>query len=80
MLAWVLQRWKHWSDKNGNFEEVFPRDHVLTNATIYRVNRAIGSSIRSYANANRYPWTPPHDRTPLVEAPAGFTFLLGDLL
>jgi pimeloyl-ACP methyl ester carboxylesterase len=79
MLAWVLQRWKHWSDKNGNFEEVFPRDHVLTNATIYWVNQAIGSSIRSYANANRYPWTPSHDRTPLVEAPAGFTFLLGDV-
>ena len=79
MLAWVLQRWKHWSDKNGNFEEVFPRDHVLTNATIYWVNQAIGSSIRSYANANRYPWMPSHDRTPLVEAPAGFTFLLGDV-
>ncbi len=78
MLAWILQRWKHWSDKNGNFEAVFPRDHVLTNATIYWVNHAIGSSIRSYANANRYPWRPSHDRTPLVEAPAGFTFLLGD--
>lgn len=78
MLAWILQRWKHWSDKNGNFEDVFPRDHILTNATIYWVNQAIGSSVRSYANANRYPWKPSHDRTPLVEAPAGFTFLLGD--
>jgi pimeloyl-ACP methyl ester carboxylesterase len=78
MLAWVLQRWKHWSDKNGNFDEAYPRDHILTNATIYWINQAIGSSIRSYANANRYPWTPSHHRTPLVEAPAGFTFLLGD--
>jgi hypothetical protein len=78
MLAWILQRWKHWSDKNGTFDEAFPRDHILTNATIYWVNQAIGSSIRSYANAVRYPWTPSHDRAPLVEAPAGFTFLLGD--
>jgi pimeloyl-ACP methyl ester carboxylesterase len=78
MLAWILRRWKSWSDKNGNFEDVFPRDHILTNATIYWVNQAIGSSIRAYANANRYPWQPSHNRTPLIEAPAGFTFLLGD--
>jgi pimeloyl-ACP methyl ester carboxylesterase len=78
MLAWLLQRWRHWSDRNGDFDEEFPRDHVLTNATIYWVNQAIGSSIRCYANANRYPWVPSHNRMPLVEAPAGFTFLLGD--
>ena len=28
-------------------------------------------------NAKRHPWQPSHDRTPQVEAPAGFTFLLG---
>jgi pimeloyl-ACP methyl ester carboxylesterase len=78
MLAWILQRWAKWSDKRGNFEEAFPRDHILKNATIYWVNQAIGSSIRAYPNANRYPWRPSHDRIPAVEAPAGFTFLSGD--
>lgn len=78
MLAWVLHRWRKWSDKNGDFEAVFPRDHVLTNATIFWVNNAIGQSIRSYRNTVRSPWTPSHDRTPVVEAPAGFTFLSGD--
>jgi pimeloyl-ACP methyl ester carboxylesterase len=78
MLAWILQRWRKWSDKNGVFEDVFDRDFILTNATIYWVTESIGSSIRSYRNANRYPWTPSHDRTPLIEAPAGFTFLAGD--
>lgn len=78
MLAWILQRWKHWSDKHGDFEAVFTRDHILTNATIYWVNEAIGSSIRVYKNTNRYPWRPSHDRTPIVEAPTGFTFLAGD--
>jgi pimeloyl-ACP methyl ester carboxylesterase len=78
MLAWVLQRWHKWSDKRGHFEEVFPREHVLTNATIYWANEAIGSSIRSYPNCNRYPWRPSHDRIPAIEAPAGFTFLSGD--
>ena len=78
MLAWLLQRWKKWSDKNGDFAAAFPRDHILTNATIYWANAAIGQSIRSYRNAVRYPWKPSHDRTPAIEAPAGFTFLAGD--
>lgn len=78
MLAWVLQRWKKWSDKRGDFDAVFPRDHILTNATIFWANQAIGSSIRSYANANRPPWRPSHERTLMIEAPAGFTFLTGD--
>ncbi|PSM42979.1 epoxide hydrolase [Streptomyces dioscori] len=78
MLAWLMQRWKKWSDKNGEFDAVFSRDFVLTQATIFWVTQSIGSSIRMYRNTVRYPWTPSHDRQPLVEAPAGFTLLLGD--
>jgi hypothetical protein len=78
MLAWILQRWRKWSDKNGVFEDVFDRDFILTNATIYWITESIGSPIRSYRNANRWPWQPSHDRTPAIEAPAGFTFLAGD--
>jgi pimeloyl-ACP methyl ester carboxylesterase len=79
MLAWLLQRWKKWSDRSGEFEQVFPRDFILTNATIYWATQTIGSSIRIYRNAARYPWRPSHDRHPQVEAPAGFTLLLGDV-
>jgi microsomal epoxide hydrolase len=59
----------------GNVESVFPRDHILTNTTIYWVNNAIRTSMRTYANAARYPWQPSHDRKPAVEAPVGITFL-----
>lgn len=78
MLAWLLRRWKKWSDKRGDFDENFPRDFILTEATTFWVNQAIGSSIRMYRNAVRYPWVPSHTRQPVVEPPAGFTFLLGD--
>ena len=61
-----------------DFEEALPKDQILTNAMINWVNQAIGTSIRAYKNANRYPWQPSHDRKPAVEAPAGFTFLTGD--
>ncbi|WP_285103427.1 epoxide hydrolase family protein [Promicromonospora sp. MEB111] len=75
MLAWILRRWTKWSESHGDVESVFPREHLITNATIWWVTRSITSSIRSYVNANRYPWTPAHDRTPIIEAPTGLTFL-----
>jgi pimeloyl-ACP methyl ester carboxylesterase len=75
MLSWILRRWTKWSESNGDVESVFPREHLITNATIWWATNSITSSIRSYVNASRYPWTPSHDRTPIIEAPAGITFL-----
>ncbi|MEU6322748.1 epoxide hydrolase family protein [Streptomyces sp. NPDC047009] len=75
MLSWILRRWTKWAETNGDVESVFPREHLITNATIWWVTNSITSSIRSYVNANRYPWTPSHDRTPIIEAPTGITFL-----
>jgi pimeloyl-ACP methyl ester carboxylesterase len=75
MLAWVLERWVNWSDNHGNIENVFSKDDLLTHATIFWAGNAIDTSIRTYANNNRYPWTPSHDRWPVVEAPTGITFV-----
>jgi len=71
LLAWILERWRNWSE---DFT-VFSRDDLLTHAMIFWVNNAIGTSIRTYANNNRYPWTPSHDRWPVIEAPTGITFV-----
>ncbi|MFI5729149.1 epoxide hydrolase family protein [Kribbella sp. NPDC051587] len=70
LLAWILERWQSWSDGNP-----FTPDDILTHATIYWAGNAIDTSIRTYANNNRYPWTPSHDRHPAVEAPTGITFV-----
>lgn len=75
LLAWILERWDKWSDNRGDIENVFSKDDLLTHAMIYWVNNTIGTSVRYYANANRYPWTPSHDRQPLIEAPTGLTFV-----
>ncbi|TDD44355.1 epoxide hydrolase [Kribbella antibiotica] len=69
MLAWILERWQSWSDGDP-----FTPDDILTHATIFWAGNAIDTSIRTYANNNRYPWTPSHDRQPAVEAPTGLTF------
>ncbi|MEW9551874.1 epoxide hydrolase family protein [Nonomuraea sp. NPDC050783] len=75
LLAWILERWVKWSDHGGDIETVFTKDDLLTHAMIYWVTNSIGTSIRTYANNNRYPWTPSHDRWPVVEAPTGITFV-----
>ncbi|HTJ32305.1 MAG TPA: epoxide hydrolase [Dactylosporangium sp.] len=75
MLSWILERWAAWSDNGGDVETVFSKDDLLTHATIYWVTGTIGTSMRTYANNNRYPWTPSHERTPAVEAPTGITFV-----
>ncbi|GAB3600745.1 epoxide hydrolase [Kineococcus gypseus] len=75
MLSWVLERWANWSDCHGDVESVFPRDDLLTHATIVWAGGGIGTSMRTYADNNRYPWTPSHDRWPVVEAPTGITFV-----
>jgi pimeloyl-ACP methyl ester carboxylesterase len=75
LLAWILERWANWSDDNGDVFTVFTRDDVLTHATIYWTGSAIASSIRTYANNNRFPWSPSHERWPVVEAPTGITFV-----
>ncbi len=55
MLAWILERWVNWSDNGGHIETVFSKDDLLTHAMIFWVSNAIGTSIRTYANNNRYP-------------------------
>jgi pimeloyl-ACP methyl ester carboxylesterase len=75
MLAWMLERWTNWSDNHGDVETVFTKDDLLTHATIYWAGNAIDTSIRTYANNNRYPWTASHDRWPVIEAPTGITFV-----
>jgi len=71
MLAWMLERWQKWSDGDKAFSD----DDLLTHAMIYWAGNAIDTSIRTYANNNRYPWTPSHDRMPAIEAPTGITFV-----
>ncbi|MEV4601753.1 hypothetical protein AB0K15_30660 [Amycolatopsis sp. NPDC049253] len=60
------------------FEDVFPADHILTNATIYWVTQSIGSSIRAYQNVHLYPEPEADWTTPGVIVPTSFTFHLGD--
>jgi epoxide hydrolase len=42
--AWVVEKFRAWSDCDGDVERVFTKDELLTNVMIYWVTGSIGSS------------------------------------
>src|SRR5580704_8017370 len=52
LVAWIVEKLRTWSDNDGDIEQSFTKDEILTNLTIYWLTATIGSSIRMYhANA-----------------------------
>lgn len=48
LAAWILEKWRAWSDSNGDLEMRFSRDFLLTLLTIYWVTETITPSMRDY--------------------------------
>jgi epoxide hydrolase len=48
LLAWIVEKFRAWSDCDGNPENVFTRDQLITNVMIYWTTRTITSSARLY--------------------------------
>jgi pimeloyl-ACP methyl ester carboxylesterase len=48
MMAWIVEKWRTWTDPNGNIEDYFSKDELLTNVMIYWITESINSANRSY--------------------------------
>ena len=48
LLAWIVEKFRTWSDCDGDTERVFTRDQLLTNVMVYWVTGTITSSMRLY--------------------------------
>jgi len=48
LAAWMLEKWRSWSDSRGNLDQRFSRDFLLTTVTLYWVTQTITSSMRDY--------------------------------
>ena len=48
LLAWIVEKWRAWTDPNGNVEDYFSNAELLTNVTIYWITETANSSMRSY--------------------------------
>lgn len=55
LAAWIIEKFRTWSDCGGDVESVFSRDELLTNVMIYWVTETIHSSARLYYESRQRP-------------------------
>jgi pimeloyl-ACP methyl ester carboxylesterase len=48
LAAWLIEKFQRWSDCDGDFDAVFSKDEMLTNAMVYWVTGTIGSAFMPY--------------------------------
>jgi pimeloyl-ACP methyl ester carboxylesterase len=54
LAAWILEKWRSWSDSRGDLDRRFSRDLLLTTVTIYWITQTITTSVRDYFDRRRY--------------------------
>jgi pimeloyl-ACP methyl ester carboxylesterase len=59
LAAWIVDKYRDWSDCHGDLESRFDRDTLLTILTLYWVTDSIGSSFRQYYDWNHNTPRPP---------------------
>jgi pimeloyl-ACP methyl ester carboxylesterase len=69
LAAWILEKFRTWSDCDGDVERVFTKDELLTNITLYWVTGTINSSMRIYFESRRTGRSP---QVPPLEVPLGY--------
>ena len=54
LAAWITEKFRAWSDCDGEVERRFSKDELLTTSTLYWVTGTIGSSFLFYYDSQRY--------------------------
>jgi len=57
LAAWIVEKYRTWSDCQGDVESRFTKDELLTTITLYWVTQTINSSTRLYYETQRQPWS-----------------------
>ena len=70
LAAWIVEKFRAWSDCGGDVESVFSRDQILANISFYWFTGAIGSSFYPYYFRRHRPWMIPDGAA--VTAPTGY--------
>lgn len=73
-LAWIVEKFKDWTDSDTVPEDAVDRDQLLTNVTLYWLTRTAGSSARLYYESAHAPggWGAPEPPSSTSTAVAVF--------
>jgi microsomal epoxide hydrolase len=78
LAAWIVEKFRRWSDCGGDLESVFSKDEILTNITLYWATGAIGSSFWPYYARMHGPWPIPEGSR--IEVPTGYVEFPAEIL
>ncbi|UYZ38068.1 epoxide hydrolase [Clostridium beijerinckii] len=75
LAAWIIEKFRGWSDCNGDLNKNFSKDELLTNIMIYWVTNTIGSSANAY-------YENIHSLPPMghIDVPTGMALFPADVL
>ncbi len=78
LAAWIIEKFRTWSDCKGEVESRFSKDQLLTNVMVYWITQTINSSTRLYYEARHHPWRlKPGTK---IEAPTAVAIFPGELI
>ncbi|MFQ6027584.1 MAG: epoxide hydrolase family protein [Dehalococcoidia bacterium] len=69
LAAWIVEKYRTWSDCHGDVENRFTKDELLTTVTIYWVTQTISSSTRMYFENQKLTWNMKPDER--IQVPSG---------
>ena len=55
LAAWIVEKFRDWSDCEGDIYRIFTRDELLRNITLYWLTETISSSFRLYYEGRKAP-------------------------
>jgi microsomal epoxide hydrolase len=70
LAAWLVEKFRSWTDCDGNPERALMRDEMLTDIMLYWVTGAIGSSFWPYYARMHGPWPIPEGAT--IDVPTAY--------
>jgi pimeloyl-ACP methyl ester carboxylesterase len=78
LAAWIVEKFRSWSDCGGDVERRFSKDSLLTNIMLYWITGAINSSFWPYYARRHAPWPLPADRR--IEVPTAYAVFPREIL
>lgn len=78
LAAWIVEKFRAWSDCHGNIESRFTKDELLTTVTLYWVTETINASIRRYFEKRHDPAPNPLRLGERIETPTGIAMFPGE--
>jgi pimeloyl-ACP methyl ester carboxylesterase len=80
LAAWIVEKFYGWSDNDGNIENCFTKDELLTNLTIYWTTQTINSAFRIYFESMQAMYKPTDKKAKKIEVPTAVAMFPKDLV